>query len=1055
MKRLRLLPLFLAATVVPLFPSPLSAATDPSEQFLNAYQSYEQGERMERSGGTQEALSKYRFAESLLVTIARDNPSWQKPVVDYRLKKTREALDRLQGGSGVPGTDGTITDQSPLPADSPAQEIRSDRPAPVPPSGGPSITIVPPGASSSPALGKGGSGSGASAELRALRRRISELTEQLAQARDALGAQKTRSSDLAGAQWASERTKLQNELNAANTRISDLQHDLNARASWANDLKAIQKKLDDAVADREVAEEQSREASRKSAAEREVLLRDLATAREGAKHAEDLSPKVAELSAQGDALKAELARLKSSLDEATAAGRKAEEQRAAMEKRAGEAERMLAEAERREQQLMPLREKVVLMESEERTLRGTLDETRRKAEVSLRNEADLKTRLKAGEAERKRLSESVGKLAETVAKTAGEHPGPEVNPLVTDVDGLRKSLAEAEEGYASALEGMRVNDAEIAGLRTKHESEVDPMYADLAVLGEEKNRLAARKASLSLPANADAEGAVAAAEARISRSLDELSRQASELRSGIDRRAADFVTKRRLLEAKALDTSKRITELEARCTDVRTKLADDLGKLEGLLAGNAPLLRQEVAGLSARLKENGRLAEESRKRIAKLQSEADARESALKARVMELDRSRDESSKLRSRLEASDKELAALKSARKEDSAKPSLADAGKLRDLQGRLEEREAEIKRLRSRPGIAADLEKSEEENRLLKEIVGQQLRAQVRRSEARRLVDDELAKLHVRSEILSAQIGILSEPVVPMTPEVKVLFKGALDTPPADSVPPQKIEASVSAPMKRPDAVPSGGASPDGGAAVSPSPSPVPSTSPVPGSSDTPTATNAAPSPAVSTNPPAPTAAVSPSSSPEEIPWEGKFKEYLARAKSQFDSQNYQAAESTFREALKLSPDDYFALSNLGVVEFQLGKLADAEEVLRKASEHSKEGSSFALTTLGIVHYRQNRLEDAAKVLRQAIGVNDHDYTAHNYLGIVLAAMGKGKSGESEIMRAIEINPKYADAHFNLAVIYATGKPPARMMAQKHYTKAIELGSPRDSSLEKLMQ
>jgi Flp pilus assembly protein TadD len=122
--------------------------------------------------------------------------------------------------------------------------------------------------------------------------------------------------------------------------------------------------------------------------------------------------------------------------------------------------------------------------------------------------------------------------------------------------------------------------------------------------------------------------------------------------------------------------------------------------------------------------------------------------------------------------------------------------------------------------------------------------------------------------------------------------------------------------------------------------------------------------------------------------------------------------------------------------------------------RASQKSKD-NSFALTTLGIVHYRQERLPDAENVLRKAIAINPQDFTAHNYLGIVLAATGKGSAGESEIMKALEINPQYADAHFNLAVIYATGKPPAKMMARKHYTKAVELGAPPDESLARLVQ
>jgi Flp pilus assembly protein TadD len=131
-----------------------------------------------------------------------------------------------------------------------------------------------------------------------------------------------------------------------------------------------------------------------------------------------------------------------------------------------------------------------------------------------------------------------------------------------------------------------------------------------------------------------------------------------------------------------------------------------------------------------------------------------------------------------------------------------------------------------------------------------------------------------------------------------------------------------------------------------------------------------------------------------------------------------------------------------------------MTEAEEALTKAVGHSTD-SSFALTTLGIVHYRQERLGDAEKSLRKAVSINPQDFTAHNYLGIVLAASGKGKAGESEIMKAIEINPQYADAHFNLAVIYATSKPVAKMMAKKHYAKAIELGAPPDPSLDQLIK
>ena len=51
-----------------------------------------------------------------------------------------------------------------------------------------------------------------------------------------------------------------------------------------------------------------------------------------------------------------------------------------------------------------------------------------------------------------------------------------------------------------------------------------------------------------------------------------------------------------------------------------------------------------------------------------------------------------------------------------------------------------------------------------------------------------------------------------------------------------------------------------------------------------------------------------------------------------------------------------------------------------------------------------------------------------------------------------KAIELNPNYASAHNNLAVIYLSENPPMAALARWHYQKALELGQPRNPDLEK---
>jgi Tfp pilus assembly protein PilF len=54
-----------------------------------------------------------------------------------------------------------------------------------------------------------------------------------------------------------------------------------------------------------------------------------------------------------------------------------------------------------------------------------------------------------------------------------------------------------------------------------------------------------------------------------------------------------------------------------------------------------------------------------------------------------------------------------------------------------------------------------------------------------------------------------------------------------------------------------------------------------------------------------------------------------------------------------------------------------------------------------------------------------------------------------------RAIELNPQYADAHFNLAVMYAKQKVPRPELSRYHYQKSLDLGAPPDPQLEELLK
>ena len=88
----------LLATVVFCLAAPVLTAEsdDPSETFLKAYMTAQQGEKLEHENQFKAALAKYRFAGSLIEQLRKAHPDWQPAIVEYRGRKVSESILRVQ-----------------------------------------------------------------------------------------------------------------------------------------------------------------------------------------------------------------------------------------------------------------------------------------------------------------------------------------------------------------------------------------------------------------------------------------------------------------------------------------------------------------------------------------------------------------------------------------------------------------------------------------------------------------------------------------------------------------------------------------------------------------------------------------------------------------------------------------------------------------------------------------------------------------------------------------------------------------------------------------------
>lgn len=342
------------------------------------------------------------------------------------------------------------------------------------------------------------------------------------------------------------------------------------------------------------------------------------------------------------------------------------------------------------------------------------------------------------------------------------------------------------------------------------------------------------------------------------------------------------------------------------------------------------------------------------------------------------------------------------------DSLEKKLAEANaKSAELTRANEDYKKQIADLTGKLQMAGTTGKSDstlaKENAMLRSILDRQLKEQARREAARRLVLDEFKNLAVSTEALKTQMEVLSSPLVSLSAEEEGMLK-------------------VSAPSL-----------------VAPEPeAPAAATGAAAGTA---TLSSAAEKPA------------SPESYAEKPRIPEEFKDTAARATSLYTEKKFDEAAAAYQEILNKYPQSIYALSNLGVVRFQQQKYPEAEKALREAIRVAP-NDAFSHSVLGIVLVQQEKYDDAIQVLSRAVALDPNDAKTRNYLGISSSRKGLQEAAEQECRKAIELDDSYGDAHFNLAVIYATQTPPAKELAKRHYNRALELGVPKDQELEKLL-
>ena len=129
--------------------------------------------------------------------------------------------------------------------------------------------------------------------------------------------------------------------------------------------------------------------------------------------------------------------------------------------------------------------------------------------------------------------------------------------------------------------------------------------------------------------------------------------------------------------------------------------------------------------------------------------------------------------------------------------------------------------------------------------------------------------------------------------------------------------------------------------------------------------------------------------------------------------------QKAIKYYEKLINLRCSDHRVFSNYGIILKDIGKLKEAERMLRKSIELNPQYAN-AYSNLGLTLNGLENSQEAELLIRKAIELKPDFADAHLNLGNILKDLGKLQEAELSTRKAIELNPNLAEAHYNLGSI-----------------------------------
>ena len=127
-------------------------------------------------------------------------------------------------------------------------------------------------------------------------------------------------------------------------------------------------------------------------------------------------------------------------------------------------------------------------------------------------------------------------------------------------------------------------------------------------------------------------------------------------------------------------------------------------------------------------------------------------------------------------------------------------------------------------------------------------------------------------------------------------------------------------------------------------------------------------------------------------------------------------------------------------------------DLEQARRLFSDITRQNPTLSgpHANLALIDFRQKDLQQALVRINRAIELNPSSHQAFHLRAQILLQQGEIKKARDDYQQAIDLNPEYLNAHYNLALLYDIYLQEIAL-AIDHYTIYLSLLGEKDETIE----